>query len=67
MTHELRQEKNGKKREEALDRARIAILLISADFLASDFIIDNELPQLLNAAKEKETVILLIKVKACYF
>jgi len=52
--------------EKALKKAKIAILLISADFLASDFIIDNELPQLLRAAEEKETVILLLKVKACH-
>jgi hypothetical protein len=59
-------EKWKEKIEEALSKARIAILLISADFLASDFIIDNELPRLLEAAKEKDTFILIIKVKACY-
>ena len=30
--------------EKALEQASIAILLISADFLASDFIVENELP-----------------------
>jgi hypothetical protein len=46
-------EKWKEKIQQALDRAAIAILLISADFLASDFIIDNELPPLLKAAEEK--------------
>jgi hypothetical protein len=35
----------------ALDRARIAILLINADFFASDFIHADELPALLSAAQ----------------
>ena len=51
----------------ALDKSVIAILLISADFLASDFIVDNELPPLLNAAVEKGKVILPIIVKPCRF
>jgi hypothetical protein len=42
------------KREitEALERSQFAILLISAAFHASDFIIDNELPPLLLRAKK---------------
>jgi|GEM_PF-2335444 len=36
---------------EAINTASIAILLISADFLASDFIRENELPMLLSAAE----------------
>lgn len=42
----------------ALDSARAAILLISADFLASDFIANNELPPLLARAEENGVVIL---------
>lgn len=51
----------------ALEKSVIAILLISADFLASDFIIDNELPPLLKAAEEKGKIILPIIVKPCRF
>ncbi|MFW2579091.1 toll/interleukin-1 receptor domain-containing protein [Aliarcobacter butzleri] len=51
----------------ALENSAIAILLISADFLASDFISENELPPLLNNAKEKGTLILPVIVKASRF
>jgi hypothetical protein len=55
------------KIEQALGKAAIAILLVSADFLASDFIIDNELPPLLKAAEEKGTMILPVILKPCRF
>lgn len=45
----------------------MAILLVSADFLASDFITDNELPPLLKNAEEKGTRILPLIVKPCRF
>lgn len=55
------------KIERALEKSAIAILLISADFLASDFIIDNELPPLLKAAEEKGKIILPVIIKPCRF
>lgn len=60
-------EKWKEKIERALEKSVIAILLISADFLASDFIIDNELPPLLKAAEEKGKLILPVILKPCRF
>ncbi len=51
----------------ALGQARIAILLISADFLASDYIATHELPQLLEAARDDGAVILSVIVSASAF
>jgi hypothetical protein len=51
----------------ALEKARVAILLISADFLASDFIAEDELPPLLKKAKAGGTTILPVIVNACRF
>ncbi|MDR2679033.1 MAG: TIR domain-containing protein [Zoogloeaceae bacterium] len=56
-----------KEIEKALSRATVAILLVSADFLASDFITDNELPPLLRNAEEKGTRIVPLIVKPCRF
>jgi hypothetical protein len=51
----------------ALETSIIAILIISADFLASDFIVDNELPPLLKAAEEKGKVIVPLIAKPSRF
>ena len=51
----------------AISRAGAAVLLISADFLASDFIVTNELPPLLAAAEERGTQIIPIIVRPSRF
>jgi hypothetical protein len=53
--------------KKALSEAKVAILLISTDFLASDFISTNELPHLLNAAKKDGATILSLILKPCRF
>lgn len=50
-----------------LGQAIIAVLLVSTDFLASNFIRDNELPPLLKAAEANGTLILPIIVSPCRF
>lgn len=56
-----------KEIKEALVQAKIAVLLVSADFLASDYISDHELPILLDAAKNGEARLLSVVVGPCAF
>lgn len=53
--------------ENALKRAKAAILLVSADFLASEFIVKNELPPLLEKAEMEGTRIIPVIIKPCRF
>ena len=53
--------------EKALKHARAAILLVSADFLASEFIVKNELPPLLEKAEMEGTHIIPVIIKPCRF
>jgi hypothetical protein len=51
----------------ALARAKVALLLVSADFLASDFIQEAELPELLKAAEQGGCRILPVLVGPSLF
>jgi TIR domain len=53
--------------QSALERAKVAILLVSADFIASDFIAENELPPLLKKAESGGATILPVIVSPCGF
>ncbi len=53
--------------QRALDATRIAILLVSADFIASNFIAENILPPLLKAAETSGAIILPVIVSYCAF
>jgi len=56
-----------KEIKKALEQATVAILIISADFLASNFITDNELPPLLLKAEEEGVRMLPLLVKPSRF
>lgn len=52
---------------QALASARVAVLLISIDFLASEFITTYELPALLTAAEREGVTILPVVLRPCHF
>lgn len=51
----------------AINSAKVAILMISANFLCSDFIKKEELPNLLAAAENEGTIIFPIIISPCMF
>ncbi len=53
--------------EEALNNSDIAILLVSENFIASDFIYKEELQPILKKAKEKGLTIFWIYISPCLF
>lgn len=56
-----------KEIERAIADAKVAIMLLSVDFLASKFIKEKELPPLLLAADSRDVVVLPVIVGACPF
>lgn len=53
--------------EDALASAKVAVLFVSADFLASDFIANEELPKLLKAAEGDGAIIIPLIVSPSRF
>jgi hypothetical protein len=49
----------------AIKRAKVAILLITTNFLTSKFILEEEMPRLLHRHNDKELVIVPIIARAC--
>ncbi|MDQ1352309.1 MAG: Tetratricopeptide repeat protein [Acidobacteriota bacterium] len=52
---------------EALETAKIAVLLVSENFLASKYITSIELPVILDAAKKKECTICWLLIRSCRY
>jgi TIR domain len=55
------------KIEGALEKAAIAVLLVSPSFFASEFIMDHELPPILKRHRELSLQILWIPIRSCVF
>jgi hypothetical protein len=56
-----------KEIETAMNQTKVAIFLVSADFFASDFITNKEVPKLLETAKSEGALILSVILRPCAF
>lgn len=56
-----------KEIDEALSSARVAVLLVTQEFLTSKFIADSELPQVLQAAEREGLTILWVAVEHSFY
>ncbi|MGB1204015.1 MAG: hypothetical protein ACPG5B_00125 [Chitinophagales bacterium] len=61
--HEVKNEKI----KQAISETKVAIFLVSTDFLASDFVMDKEVPAILKAVEKGHTFPLVIILKPCSF
>ena len=53
--------------EAALAAAKVAVVLVSADYLASDYVIDQEIPFLLEGARKRGVYSLAVIISPCRF
>ena len=53
--------------EAALERAQLAVMLVSPDYLASEFITQQELPTLIKQAEQKGLLVTWILLRDCLF
>lgn len=53
--------------KKALTTTRVAVLLVSADYIGSDFVANYELPSLIEAASPEELTIIPIIVSPCFY
>lgn len=53
--------------QRAMERAAVAVCLISADYLASDFCVKKEIPFLLERCERDGMLLLPVQVRRCFF